>query len=215
MFLVSHRNIEEERLKSRERTKQVATRAREKALEEALKAAKKAERIRRKVAKSVQKVAGHYTTSSKPKQGGSTDQVFLYSRKTDLQMELDAIWERLFYTKTPKWDTYFEERYLQVVNGAHADGLDDWRERVSQHVVAFQEAMKCINAIITEAQSRTYTVNGSRLIKAQEFLEIPQQYRGWLLHSLYCDEEFIFLVKDKDGFVKYEEYHKLGYLCWQ
>ncbi|KIJ28058.1 hypothetical protein M422DRAFT_270693 [Sphaerobolus stellatus SS14] len=86
-------NIEEERLKSRERTKQVATRAREKALEEALKAAKKAERIRKKVAKSVQKVAGHYTTSSKPKQGGSTDQVFLYSRKTDLQIQLDAIWE--------------------------------------------------------------------------------------------------------------------------
>ncbi|KIJ55895.1 hypothetical protein M422DRAFT_239056 [Sphaerobolus stellatus SS14] len=199
------RNIEEERLKSRLRTQIAVARAHEKALEEARKAARRTERRRKKAEKIVGKLSGSTSTSldSKLCYDGAQCTItppILFSCKTNLTHELDAIWDGLFDGKgMPNWDTYFQERYLHLVQEAQADGFGVCTKCVKKRIVAFQQAIMCLDAIITEARTRTYTQNGPRLQKALNFLELPQQSRSWLLRITYADDEFLTMGKDVDG----------------
>ncbi|KIJ54606.1 hypothetical protein M422DRAFT_240685 [Sphaerobolus stellatus SS14] len=211
------RNIEEERRKSRERTQCAAERAREKLQKEAHKAAKKAKRRRKIAEKLARKAAGTCNSnSSLNKQETSPQDVLIYSRKTDLQKELQATWDQLFPgTGMPDWDIYFKARYLQFIEGCKAEGVDVWRDRVKQRVEVIKNVINKVDTIITEARSRTYTLNGPRLQRASQFLDIPVQDRRWLIRTLYTDEGFVRIAEEENGLLQYQSHYKQGFLSWQ
>ncbi|KIJ28696.1 hypothetical protein M422DRAFT_269997 [Sphaerobolus stellatus SS14] len=209
------RNLEEEREKSRIRTRRAADKARQAELKAAEKARKKAHRREKKARYLAAVAAGKSHEEAQRNAQAILSRDDIIAPKADLKAMRSDVWLKVVGTRNqPDWEQYFKERFEHWIAAYEARGWPGCESDILAQINLLQAEQKKIRTISQECLSRFSRLEGKRLQQARDLYEQLRNDNSWIARMEAAEDEFC-LWMGSFSMEAYLKEHAKKSLGWQ